>query len=1061
MAEIRTRKNQIGFRKSHAFVIGINEYPYMSTSLNTATNDAIQIATRLKAKQGFDNVLLMLDVDKQQIESLFAWLKKENRESPFSIPNKDFPDPATPATLLNSFDNQPYSSKIGWIKFESELEAGLTDAEKMNLPQFIIDSNQEKEDEKEPTRLILVDALPDEDSNENITKDADAIDFPSLYLVASSAIDISRENTIEEGDSVVFYYAGHGIPKKAAIVNGPEGYLAPTDAQNKRTIDDSLIPMIKVSDTFTELGCKHTLLILDCCFAGRFRLAQLTRSSDIDAFLPPMYERRFLRFINGKAMQVLVSSGPEQVALDAAEWAGIRKNSPFANTLIIALEGGNADISISGNRGRNQGDGILTVSELYMYVWDKVEEISSQGLSETQYPGLFPLREHGVGEFIFFNPNLGITQKFPADPDINPYKGLKAYEATEEDAHLFFGRDKAIKEVKGKFEQLVPKNLPPILFITASSGTGKSSLVKAGVFPKLPTAKKFFSLRPNELLTAATENKLVQLETALEEEDSYLILIDQYEEIFEFSQATSLQAKLFNLLEKKDEEGHRLLNKHHLIITIRSDFEWKVRKSPLNKYWKEDHIYRLAPMDLKELRSALTGPAWWAMYDFQDKSEASGIDQGEALIGKILEEVANSPGALPLLSFTMYAFYEHAKNNFTGQKLRLADYTTILKGVQGALSTIADGVYNEDLSRKANAPIAEEQEEGSEQKEEGTEQEEEEKLPKVSPFMESKTEQQIMKKLMLRMIETTGGAFTRRRIYYAENLSNGESLSGLDQFNQTILSELDFPENQVLVKLVIDKLEAAHLIIQDRDENDIPFIELAHDSLITHWDTCQEWIAELGKENLILRGQLWQAVLDREKGIFEKKNLKNLNDIKATPQSSLNEASEDILTSSSLVWDNSPKLLQVLNEIDFSVLKDIMEESGLGDVSEEVLPFILKKFQSQNDAFFVKLFAPLSEALIKELFSRSTHWLNQAEIQFIVDSWHRKESRFSKLKGERDAALRMVRANSNVITAIQLDKTNPTLALRMAEKNYLLYPESSAAAGVFLKLIMILKNLKQ
>lgn len=193
-------------------------------------------------------------------------------------------------------------------------------------------------------------------------------------------------------------------------------------------------------------------------------------------------------------------------------------------------------------------------------------------------------------------------------------------------------------------------------------------------------------------------------------------------------------------------------------------------------------------------------------------------------------------------------------------------------------------------------------------------------------------------------------------------------------------------------------------------------------------------------------------MLDREQRIEEKKNEENLNNVKAEPQNSI-PVSEDILTSSSALWDNSPKLLQILNEIDFSVLQDVMEESDLGEVSKEVFPSILKKYQSKDDTFFAKLFASLNAEKLQELFNRSNHWLNKAEIRFIIDSWNRKESRFAQLKKERDDALRMVRANNNVIQAIQIDKTNPTLALRVAEANYLLYPESVAAAGIFNELL--------
>jgi len=118
---------------------------------------------------------------------------------------------------------------------------------------------------------------------------------------------------------------------------------------------------------------------------------------------------------------------------------------------------GLADIRSSSNE-----DGVITVTELKYYIWNKLEEISSKKLDVPQYADLFPMKNHGVGQFIFFNPTIGIDQeKFANDPRKN------------------------IGEILEKFEQLITDDLPPILFISAPSGYGKSSLVKAGVLPKL------------------------------------------------------------------------------------------------------------------------------------------------------------------------------------------------------------------------------------------------------------------------------------------------------------------------------------------------------------------------------------------------------------------------------------------------------------------------------------------------------------------------------------------------------------------------------------------------
>jgi len=52
-----SRNKELGFTKSHAFVIGIDDYPILKSPLENAVNDAEKIAMRLKILQGFDNVL--------------------------------------------------------------------------------------------------------------------------------------------------------------------------------------------------------------------------------------------------------------------------------------------------------------------------------------------------------------------------------------------------------------------------------------------------------------------------------------------------------------------------------------------------------------------------------------------------------------------------------------------------------------------------------------------------------------------------------------------------------------------------------------------------------------------------------------------------------------------------------------------------------------------------------------------------------------------------------------------------------------------------------------------
>lgn len=113
----------------------------------------------------------------------------------------------------------------------------------------------------------------------------------------------------------------------------------------------------------------------------------------------------------------------------------------------------------------------------------------------------------------------------------------------------------------------------------------------------------------------------------------------------------------------------------------------------------------------------------------------------------------------------------------------------------------------------------------------------------------------------------------------------------------------------------------------------------------------------------------------------------------------------------SYLWDSSPKLLQILNQIDFSKIKELIKEKSLdkSETSENLTlknNYVFNPAQPQSDAYFSELFEGLDEEMLKKLFYESATWLNTAEIQFILDSWNRKEQRFAKLKKERDKAVK-------------------------------------------------------
>lgn len=188
---------------------------------------------------------------------------------------------------------------------------------------------------------------------------------------------------ITANDRLLFYFAGHGI---AFNSDEPEGYLIPQDA----TLGDvqTYLPMNQLHECLSKLPCRHFLGILDCCFAGAFRWSSANR--EILA-KKTVYKEDYDRFIADPAWQVITSASYNQKALDTFALNNQRglegKHSPFAFSLLEALEG-KADFYPPSTNGKPPGDGVITATELYLYLHGALKSIPKERLCQ-QTPGLF------------------------------------------------------------------------------------------------------------------------------------------------------------------------------------------------------------------------------------------------------------------------------------------------------------------------------------------------------------------------------------------------------------------------------------------------------------------------------------------------------------------------------------------------------------------------------------------------------------------------------------------------------------------------------------------------
>src|SRR6266496_2066286 len=258
----------------------------------------------------------------------------------------------------------------------------------------------------------------------------------------------------------------------------------------------------------------------------------------------------------------------------------------------------------------------------------------------------------------------------------NPYKGLRPF--TSADAHDFFGRDALIQELLEALKVSLTKNIQGVqsarlLAVVGTSGSGKSSVVMAGLLPCLQTGGILGSkgwvyldpivpgLHPIESLTLALSEKLHDkgLKTIREDlEDDPRQFVDL-------------------LINAITEPGGPVV----LILTLRVDFSDRPMQYPELYRLIDAHHSSVLPMEIYDLRGTIEQPA--ALPDVQLTFEGD-------LVGDLLFEIRGQTGALPLLQFTLDQLFQRR----SGHQLSLQSYREI-GGVKGALSQHAEGTYQE------------------------------------------------------------------------------------------------------------------------------------------------------------------------------------------------------------------------------------------------------------------------------------------------------------------------------------------------------------------------------
>ncbi|GGK74051.1 nSTAND1 domain-containing NTPase [Streptomyces flaveus] len=266
-----------------------------------------------------------------------------------------------------------------------------------------------------------------------------------------------------------------------------------------------------------------------------------------------------------------------------------------------------------------------------------------------------------------------------ADEDAAPpYRGLARFEPADRD--LFFGRDRLAHELC----ELVSEQRFAVVF--GASGSGKSSLLRAGLIPRLqdkiadrgsPAVLRI--LTPGDRPAARYEHLLAPAE---DEPESWVV-VDQFEEVFTLCRDKAERARFIDLLLAARKPDSRL----RVLIAVRADFYARCAEHRELADMLRGAALLVGPMTADELREAVVKPA-----------QAAGLLVERELTARIVEEVLDQPGGLPMLSHALLETWRRRR----GRLLTLASYEAA-GGVGGAIAASAEEVYGQLTADQADA----------------------------------------------------------------------------------------------------------------------------------------------------------------------------------------------------------------------------------------------------------------------------------------------------------------------------------------------------------------------
>ena len=279
-----------------------------------------------------------------------------------------------------------------------------------------------------------------------------------------------------------------------------------------------------------------------------------------------------------------------------------------------------------------------------------------------------------------------IRQEDAPAPGAAPYKGLMFFDKS--DAEWFFGRETLTAHLAERVTSLASDGPLRFLAVVGASGSGKSSLMRAG----LAVALKQAGWNVQIFTPGVDPLKALEMQFELEQDkanpDRLLVIVDQFEELFTLCRDESGRAafidKLLSLAQDSSPFG-----KVTIVIALRADFYSHCAQYPFLRQAIAANQEYIGQMTVEELRRAIESPA-----------KRGGWELEPGLVDVLLQDIGAhepgepEPGALPLLSHALLATWERRR----GRKFTLDGYHAS-GGVRGAIAETAESVFTDQLNQ--------------------------------------------------------------------------------------------------------------------------------------------------------------------------------------------------------------------------------------------------------------------------------------------------------------------------------------------------------------------------